>query len=150
VGSPAVAAPGRALSRELARRRRAAGLTQRQLSDMLGCSETAVGHAETGRLWQAREWWQLADNALNANGRLLHLHDDYRDTRQPPDEPPETGPPENPPPPEQAIVATTDRHAVKSIVITWADGDTTTINILPRNDIPPGISQEQEQRRERA
>lgn len=47
----------RRLSAALAARRRVGGLTQPQLAAILGCCETTVAHAETGRLWQSRQWW---------------------------------------------------------------------------------------------
>jgi DNA-binding XRE family transcriptional regulator len=53
-----------ALSKALAARRRAAGMTQPELAVKLGVSLTTVGHAETGRLWQARDFWLLADQEL--------------------------------------------------------------------------------------
>ena len=37
-----------------------------------------VGHAETGRTWQARQFWENCHKALNACGALLRLHDAYR------------------------------------------------------------------------
>jgi transcriptional regulator with XRE-family HTH domain len=63
-----------ALSAALARWRRAAGLTQPELATLIGMSVTAVGHAETRRLWQSRDFWERADKALGAGGELLHLH----------------------------------------------------------------------------
>jgi DNA-binding transcriptional regulator YhcF (GntR family) len=74
----ALARARRALSRALAGHRRAAGLTQPQLAGLIGLSVTTVGHAETGRTWQARPFWELADKALNADGEILRLHDAYR------------------------------------------------------------------------
>ena len=65
----------RALSAGLAARRRAAALTQPQLAALLGLSTTTIGHAETGRLWQSRHFWETADKALHAEGQLLALHD---------------------------------------------------------------------------
>ena len=53
-------------------------LTQKQLAALIGCSVTHVGHAETGRLWQAREFWENADSALHVGGELLSLHDTLR------------------------------------------------------------------------
>ena len=67
-----------ALSRALAARRRANGLTQPGLSDLTGYSVTTIGHAETSRLWQSREFWEKADLALAAGGELTRLHDAYR------------------------------------------------------------------------
>jgi transcriptional regulator with XRE-family HTH domain len=81
---PDLAARAAALSGALAARRRAAGLTQPELSALAGCSVTTIGHAETGRLWQSRRFWETADKALNAGGHLLTLHDAYR-AATPPD-----------------------------------------------------------------
>lgn len=67
--------PAAALSGALARQRRAAGLTQPDLAALLGVSVTAVGHAETGRLWQSRDFWLRAGQLLGGN--LAHLHDEY-------------------------------------------------------------------------
>lgn len=67
-----------ALSGGLAARRRAAGLTQPGLAALAGVSVTTVGHAETGRVWQSRRFWERADEALDAHGDLIVLHDDYR------------------------------------------------------------------------
>lgn len=67
----------RALSRGLAARRRASGLTQPGLAALLGVSVTTIGHAETGRLWQARHFWEHADAALGADGDLLRLHEAF-------------------------------------------------------------------------
>lgn len=84
---PRVAAPGRpaaasdatrALSVALAARRHAADLTQTDLAALVGRSVTTVGHAETGRTWQSRQFWQNCDKALNADGALLRLHDAFR------------------------------------------------------------------------
>jgi len=79
-GAPAadVGAPGQRLSRELAARRRAAGLRQPDLARLLGVSVTSVGHAETGRVWQSRGFWERADGVLLAGGALLRLHEQYQ------------------------------------------------------------------------
>lgn len=61
----------RALSASLAARRRALSLTQPQFAIAIGVSVTTVGHAETGRLWQSRHFWEQADKALDAGGELL-------------------------------------------------------------------------------
>ncbi len=74
-----LAAAGRALSAGLAARRRAGGLTQPGLAALAGVSVTTVGHAETGRLWQSRRFWERADQVLGADGELLRLHDAYRE-----------------------------------------------------------------------
>jgi transcriptional regulator with XRE-family HTH domain len=74
----ALSEAARALSSGLASRRRAAGLTQPALAALLGLSVTAVGHAETGRLWQSRDFWESADKVLAADGELLSLHDAWQ------------------------------------------------------------------------
>jgi hypothetical protein len=74
-----LASAARALATGLATRRRASGLTQPELAGRVGVSVTTVGHAETGRLWQSRQFWEQADTALGADGDLLRLHDAYRE-----------------------------------------------------------------------
>jgi hypothetical protein len=73
-----LAAAARALAAGLAGRRRDAGLTQPELAVRVRVSVTTVGHAETGRLWQSRDFWERADAVLGAGGALLVLHDAYR------------------------------------------------------------------------
>jgi GntR family transcriptional regulator len=77
-GGQAPADAARDLSAALAARRHAAGLTQKELAGLAGCSVTTVGHAETGRTWQSRRFWENADKALSACGELLRAHDVYR------------------------------------------------------------------------
>jgi hypothetical protein len=117
---PRVAAPGgprpgdaaRRLSRALAAARRASGLTQPALAAITGYSVTTIGHAETGRLWQSRDFWEKADLTLAAGGELTRLYDAYRaGTGQPdtllPDAP--AGPP-----------------ALTYLTLHWSDGTATT------------------------
>jgi DNA-binding transcriptional regulator YhcF (GntR family) len=73
----------RALSAGLAARRHRAGLTQAELAELARVSVTTVGHAETGRTWQSRRFWERADAALHAGGDLLRLHDAYRAASSP-------------------------------------------------------------------
>jgi hypothetical protein len=100
----------RDLSAALAARRHAAGLNQKELAGLTGYSVTAVGHAETGRTWQARRFWEHADKTLNAGGRLLDLHDRYRAAAVPPDPDPDAAP--GPP-------------TLARILLVWSDGSTT-------------------------
>jgi DNA-binding transcriptional regulator YhcF (GntR family) len=72
-----LAAASRALSAGLAARRRSYGLTQPELAVLIGVSVTTIGHAETGRLWQSRQFWEHADAILDAAGDLLGLHDAF-------------------------------------------------------------------------
>lgn len=105
----------RRLSAALAARRRAAGRTQQQLAGLTGFSLTAVGHAETGRLWQSRRFWEQADKVLLAAGDLLTLHDACRAAAAPP-------------PAGRAGAATVPAAppALETITLTWSDGTTTT------------------------
>ncbi len=84
-GGRAPAEAARALSAALAGRRRAAGLTQVELAALVGFSVTAVGHAETGRTWQSRRFWEQVADVLCAGGELLDLHDEYRAALLPPE-----------------------------------------------------------------
>jgi transcriptional regulator with XRE-family HTH domain len=77
-GQRDLVAASRVLSAALAAGRRAKGLTQPELAERAGVSVTTVGHAETGRLWQSRHFWEQADVVLGADGELLRLHDVYR------------------------------------------------------------------------
>jgi hypothetical protein len=74
-----LATTARALSAGLAARRRATALTQPELARLACVSVTTVGHAETGRLWQSRRFWDRVDAVLGAHGELLRLHDAYRE-----------------------------------------------------------------------
>ena len=142
---PARAAPSercradaaRALSGTLAALRRASGLTQPQLADIIGMSVTTIGHAETGRLWQSRCFWELADKAVCAGGELLALHDAYRSSAVP----------AGPATPDRAV---TEREETKAsiplptapaastalacVTLTWADGTVTTVYPPDRGD----------------
>ncbi|MGH3280863.1 MAG: GntR family transcriptional regulator [Trebonia sp.] len=127
----------RALSASLAGSRRAAGLTQRQLAEIVGMSLTAVGHAETGRVWQSRPFWECADKAVNAGGELLALHDAYRAAGTSSDpvtvaEEAATG--ETTDDPETMTVVAPEH--VKHVTITWADGAVTTVH-PPSSVFPP-------------
>jgi hypothetical protein len=118
----------RALSADLAARRHAAGLTQPQLATITGMSVTSIGHAETGRLWQSRDFWQLADKALHAEGALLTLHDAYRAAAAGADsitarEETKTKTTADPAP----VVAIAAPVPVAAVTITWADGTVTTV-----------------------
>jgi hypothetical protein len=118
----------RVLSMTLGARRRAVGITQPQLAAIVGVSITTIGHAETGRLWQSRDFWERADKALDAGGLLLHLHDDYRaaavpagfDSEAEAEYSPAEGPPAADPDP--------DPGTVTCITITWGDGTTTIVH----------------------
>ncbi len=125
----------RALSAGLAARRRAAGLTQAQFAALATASVTTVGHAETGRVWQSRRFWERADAALSADGELLRLHDAYRasGTARQQERQPQAAQAERagaavhptmtrvgPPGPQPA--------GPSAVMIVWGDGSTTTVH----------------------
>jgi hypothetical protein len=132
-GGQALSGATRALCSSLAARRRAAGLTQPQLAEIVGVSVTTVGHAETGRLWQSRRFWEHADKAVDASGELLALHDAYRAATVQADPATAAATSETEAtgteivadlPPTVGIVASAP---VISVTITWADGAFTTV-----------------------
>jgi hypothetical protein len=45
-------------------------LTQPRFARAIGVSVTTVGHAETGRLWQARHFWEGADKELGLTATI--------------------------------------------------------------------------------
>jgi hypothetical protein len=125
-----VGALGQRLSRELAARRRADGLTQPELAKMLGVSVTTVGHAETGRLWQSRGFWERADGILLAGGALLRLHEQYQAAAvrpAPAAGDAEAAPAAPAPPPLPASVTISPG----GVTVTWPGGTTTVAR-------PPG------------
>jgi hypothetical protein len=117
------------LSRALAALRRAAGLTQPELAALTGYSVTTIGHAETGRLWQSRAFWEKADLMLAADGELTRRHDAYRAAAagpagvlgQPPPPPPVAGPP-----------------ALARVTLHWSDGTESVISPPPTTPTHPG------------
>jgi DNA-binding transcriptional regulator YhcF (GntR family) len=112
----------RALSVSLASRRRAAGLTQPELAALVARSVTTIGHAETGRLWQSRDFWERADKALHANGRLLLMYDAYKGGVAP------SGTIAPDVTPDDRAAIRVDVSAVASVTVTWADGTSTTVH----------------------
>jgi hypothetical protein len=117
----------RVLSGSLAALRRAADLTQPQLAELVGFSVTTVGHAETGRLWQSRRFWERADKAVSAGGELLTLHDAYRASAvlsEPAVAPavPVRSAADAPAPVRLAVSG-----PLTCVTITWADGAVTTV-----------------------
>jgi DNA-binding transcriptional MocR family regulator len=113
------AGPGDAagsLSRALAAARRASGLTQPALAALTGYSVTAIGHAETGRLWQAPQFWEKTDLTLAADGELTRLYDACR--AEAASAGGGTPPPRQPPPAEPP--------ALTHLTLHWSDGTATT------------------------
>jgi Bacterial regulatory proteins, gntR family/Helix-turn-helix domain len=114
MGRAAVRAP---LSAALAARRHAAGMLQPELADLLGVSLTTVGHAETGRLWQARDFWQRADRELG--GGLLRMYDQHQAAGG---HPAGEGHPEPPPP---SLLPVSITITPEGVAVLWPDGTET-------------------------
>ena len=143
-----LAAAARALSGGLAARRRAHRLTQPALAALTGVSVTTVGHAETGRLWQSRRFWERADAVVGAAGGLLRLHDAYRQAvaaagqtaryggrPQPPAEVAarllagdDKESPERLGLPHQPTASPAGLSAPTCVMIVWGDGSVTTVH----------------------
>jgi DNA-binding transcriptional regulator YhcF (GntR family) len=130
----------RSLSAALAARRRAARLKQPELAVLAGVSLTTVGHAETGRLWQSRRFWYAADQALDAGGELLRLHDAYRAATTEDTGPAVPGTRTVLPPGPVAVAVT-----VAAVTVTWSDGTATIVHPPPAGALngappsPPGV-----------
>jgi hypothetical protein len=91
-------------------------------------SVTSIGHAETGRLWQSRRFWELAGKGVGAGGELLVLHDAYRAAAVPADS--TTSPGDTRAEASADIlpaVAVAASVPVAAVTITWADGTVTTV-----------------------
>jgi Helix-turn-helix domain/Bacterial regulatory proteins, gntR family len=116
------------LSGAMVARRWACGLTQAELAGAAGFSVTAVGHAETGRLWQSRAFWEAVDRALGAAGELARLHEDYTGAIARPADP---APPLTGPAPAPAVAP-----GPLVVTITWPDGTTTAVRQPPPADVP--------------
>lgn len=124
-GEQTLADAGRTLSASLAAWRRTAGLTQPQLAARTGMSVTSIGHAETGRLWQSRRFWELVDKGVGAGGALLTLHDAYRAAAVTADPTASDAvAPLADVPPTVEIAASAP---VACVTITWANGTVTTV-----------------------
>jgi DNA-binding transcriptional regulator YhcF (GntR family) len=120
----------RALSAALAERRRAWGLTQHALAALLGASVTTVGHAETGRVWQSRDFWCRTDAVLGGTGDLLRMYDQHRAAEVCPTalEAPATS---VPPPPAPPVLPASVAITPGGVAVTWPDGTETLMT-------PPG------------
>jgi hypothetical protein len=69
-----VIAAWRALGRQLAASRQAAGLTQQQLARLVVCSRSAVANIETGRQHSGRDFWARCDQVLGTGDALGRGH----------------------------------------------------------------------------
>jgi DNA-binding XRE family transcriptional regulator len=109
-----------ALSRTLASLRHAAQMTQPDLAAKLGVGLTAVSHAETGRIWQSREFWEQADALLG--GDLLRTFGEFEAAAHgaPPDTADDPAPVQGAPVLPVSVTITPD-----GVAVTWPDGTQT-------------------------
>jgi Helix-turn-helix domain/Bacterial regulatory proteins, gntR family len=130
-----------ALSKALAARRRAAGMTQPELASKLGVSLTTVGHAETGRVWQARGFWLRADRELGAAGDLLRMCDRYKAAECAAAEEAGDAVPEEAVPGAQAgpVLPVSVAITPEGVLVVWPDGTETLVT-------PPGCQNRPEER----
>jgi transcriptional regulator with XRE-family HTH domain len=70
----------RALGRQLAALRSAAGYSQIELAPLTGYERSTVANVEVGRQNVGRDFWERADGALAAGGTLTRGYDDLRAT----------------------------------------------------------------------
>lgn len=143
------------LSASLASHRHAARLTQPDLAAKLDRSVTTVGHAETGRVWQSRDFWCQADLVLSAGGVLVDLYDDLKAAEAAEGCPPQAHAPrvDAPPaiPPQAAEPAAGSLAVMPSsvaitaggVLVTWPDGTQTLAT-------PPGDQPDNESPRDGA
>ncbi|HEY2762968.1 MAG TPA: helix-turn-helix transcriptional regulator [Pseudonocardiaceae bacterium] len=71
-----------ALGQQLAARREAAGIIQPLIARKTGYSRSSVAHAEAGRQLLTREFWQTADELLQADGALLAGYEQIRAAKE--------------------------------------------------------------------
>ncbi|HET6187527.1 MAG TPA: helix-turn-helix transcriptional regulator [Trebonia sp.] len=126
-----------ALSKALSGHRRAAGMTQPELAEKLGVSLTTVGHAETGRLWQSRDFWLRADLELGGAGELLGMFDRYKAAQCAPPEEADDAAPEEAAPDTHAgpVLPASVTITADGVLVTWPDGTETVAR-------PPGYQRE--------
>jgi DNA-binding XRE family transcriptional regulator len=67
----------KALGRQLAAYREAAGLIQEQLAPLIHYGRSTIANAETGYSICSRTFWERCDKALNADGALLRGYEEF-------------------------------------------------------------------------
>jgi hypothetical protein len=115
-------------------------MTQPALAGKLGVSVTTVGHAETGRAWQARGFWLRADEELGGGG-LLRMYDRYKAAEAAGHAAPEaagdTAPEE--PAPAGPVLPVSVTITPAGVAVVWPDGTETLAT-------PPGCQDRAEVR----
>jgi transcriptional regulator with XRE-family HTH domain len=76
ISAEAVADARRSLGRQLAARRRRAGLSQEDFAPKTGYGRSTVANVETGRQNAPLFFWQRCDDTLKANGALVRGHEE--------------------------------------------------------------------------
>ncbi|WJK40482.1 helix-turn-helix transcriptional regulator [Solwaraspora sp. WMMA2056] len=78
IKSQVIAEARRALGRQLAAYREAAGLIQEQLAPLIHYGRSTIANAETGYSICSRTFWERCDAELNAHGVLLRSYDEFK------------------------------------------------------------------------
>ncbi|HEY3000915.1 MAG TPA: helix-turn-helix transcriptional regulator [Kribbellaceae bacterium] len=73
-----IAEARRALGRQLAAYREAAGLNQHQLAPLVHYGRSTIANAETGHSTCSRVFWERCDEALHAGGALVRGYHDLQ------------------------------------------------------------------------
>ena len=68
----------RALGRQLAAFREAAGVNQHQLAPLIHFGRSTIANAETGRSTCSAAFWERCDEALTAGGALLRAYNELK------------------------------------------------------------------------
>jgi DNA-binding XRE family transcriptional regulator len=79
---PELAELRRALGRQLAMLREAAGLYQTDIARAVPCHRTTVTHAEAGSQLPDADFWETADSVVGANGALIGQYDAFIQARE--------------------------------------------------------------------
>jgi tetratricopeptide (TPR) repeat protein len=74
----AIAEAKRALGRQLAACRDAAGLKQQELAPQIHFGRSTIANVEVGRQTCSRTFWERCDQALEANGALLQAYEELK------------------------------------------------------------------------
>jgi hypothetical protein len=106
-------------------------MTQQELAAKLGVGLTAVSHAETGRIWQAREFWRKADELLDGTGDLLRVFDELGAAAHLPPADTTAVTDEDEAAPSAPVLPVSVTITPDGVAVTWPDGTQTVAR-------PPG------------
>jgi DNA-binding XRE family transcriptional regulator len=82
IDSDSIAEAQRALGRQLAAARRAAGFNQTGFAPLTGYSRSTIANVETGRQHVGQDFWERCDEVLGTDGKLACGYDDVETLRR--------------------------------------------------------------------